>query len=142
MSIYPVDSPGGYQMTGRTIPIFDLYGVKPGFDAQRPWLFRDFDLLTFYEVGEDEMHDLLGLWNAGMWEWKWEDVEFDMGAHNRLLLETKEEVAKIRQRQAVAQEEMNRAEEESLKKWREEKASMKVDEGTVEKLLDGELNAA
>ena len=28
---YPVDSPGGYQMLGRTIPCFDYYGFKAGF---------------------------------------------------------------------------------------------------------------
>ncbi|KAI9689397.1 MAG: hypothetical protein M1822_010048 [Bathelium mastoideum] len=136
MSIYPVDSPGGYQMTGRTVPIFDAYGVKPGFAADRPWLFRDFDLLTYYEVGEEEMRELLRRWETGRWLWEWEEAEFDMAEHNRLLVETKEEVARIRQRQAVAQEEMNQAEEESLRIWREEKAKMKVDEGTVEKLLD------
>lgn len=32
MSIYLVDSPGGYQMTGRTIPCFDYYAQKPGFN--------------------------------------------------------------------------------------------------------------
>ncbi|KAL9097724.1 MAG: hypothetical protein Q9165_000050 [Trypethelium subeluteriae] len=136
MSIYPVDSPGGYQMTGRTIPIFDLYGAKPGFAKNRPWLFRDFDLLTYYEVDEEEMRDLLRQWETGRWLWSWEEVEFDMEEHNRLLVETKEEVKVIRERQAAAQEEMNQAEEESLRKWREEKDKNKVDDATVEKLLD------
>ena len=139
MSIYPVDSPGGYQMTGRTIPIFDTYGSKPGFARDQPWLFRDFDLLTFYEVSEEEMAALLQKWDARLWTWEWEEVEFDMAAHNRLLEETEEEVRGIREKQAVAQEEMNQAEEQSLRRWREEKASMKVDEGTVGKLLDGKL---
>ena len=139
MSIYPVDSPGGYQMTGRTVPIFDAYGRKPGFAPDRPWLFRDFDLLTYYEVSEEDMAELLQRWETGRYVWEWEEVEFDMAEHNRLLEDTKEEVARIRAKQEVAQDEMNRAEEESLKKWREEKAKTKVDEGTVEKLLNGEF---
>jgi urea carboxylase len=136
MSLYPVDSPGGYQMTGRTVPCWDYYGYKAGFEETRPWLFRDFDILTFYQVSEREMDELLARWKAGKYEWKFEEWEFDMGLHNRFLEETREEVAGIRERQRRAQEEMVRAENESLERWRREKAESTVDENTVEKLLD------
>lgn len=138
MSLYPVDSPGGYQMTGRTVPCFDVLGWKRGFERARPWLYRDFDLLTYYEVSESEMEELLRKFRAGLYEWEWEEVTFDMAEHNGLLRDTKEEVRRIRERQAVAQEEMVRAEQESLARWREEKKSQQVDESTVESLLDGE----
>lgn len=136
MSLYPVDSPGGYQMTGRTVPCFDVLGWKKGFEATRPWLYRDFDLLTYYEVSEEEMEGLLQKFRAGLYEWEWEEVTFDMAEHNKLLEETRDEVRKIREKQAVAQEEMVRAEQESLARWREEKKSQQVDESTVESLLD------
>ncbi|KAL1613445.1 hypothetical protein SLS54_010607 [Diplodia seriata] len=136
MSLYPVDSPGGYQMTGRTVPCFDALGWREGFGAARPWLYRDFDLLTYYEVGEAEMDGVLRRWEAGLYEWEWDEVTFDMAEHNALLAETAEEVRGIRARQAVAQEEMVRAERESLARWREEKKSQQVDESTVESLLD------
>ncbi|KAI9708108.1 MAG: hypothetical protein M1820_004312 [Bogoriella megaspora] len=136
MSIYPVDSPGGYQMTGRTVPIFDIFGRKFGFEESRPWLFRDFDLLTYEEVDEKEMEKLLGLWKRGVYQWKVEDAVFDMKEHNDLLQSTAAEVKEIRRRQRVAQAEMVREEEDSLRKWREEKDRDKVDEGTVEKLLE------
>ncbi|KAH7025475.1 allophanate hydrolase subunit 2-domain-containing protein [Macrophomina phaseolina] len=136
MSLYPVDSPGGYQMTGRTVPCFDVLGWKKGFERERPWLYRDFDLLTYYEVSEQEMEELLQKFRAGLYEWEWEEVEFDMAEHNRLLRETKDEVRKIREKQAIAQAEMVKAEQESLARWREEKKSQQVDESTVESLLD------
>ncbi|KAF1942278.1 hypothetical protein EJ02DRAFT_179337 [Clathrospora elynae] len=135
MSIYPVDSPGGYQMTGRTVPCWDYYSYKPGFDTQ-PWIFRDFDILTFYQVSEQELDDLLGRFRAGKYEWAFEEVEFDMEEHNKLLESTSDEVSAIRKKQAVAQDEMTKAENESLERWRKEKAENQVDEGTVEKLLD------
>lgn len=140
MSLYPVDSPGGYQMTGRTVPCFDTLGWKPGFSATRPWLYQDFDLLTYYEVTEDEMEDVLRRYKAGRYEWSWEEVEFDMAAHNRMLNETLDEVRTLRSRQARAQEEMTRAEHESLAKWREEKKRFQVDESTVESLLNGAIS--
>ncbi|EMD92957.1 hypothetical protein COCC4DRAFT_139298 [Bipolaris maydis ATCC 48331] len=135
MSIYPVDSPGGYQMTGRTVPCWDYYSYKPGFDG-KPWIFRDFDILTFYQVSEQELDELLGRFRAGKYEWEYEEVRFDMAGHNKVLETTREEVRVIRERQAEAQEEMNKAEQESLERWRREKAESGVDEGTVEKLLD------
>ncbi|PVI05424.1 hypothetical protein DM02DRAFT_584445 [Periconia macrospinosa] len=138
MSIYPVDSPGGYQMTGRTVPCWDYYGYKAGFSASRPWLFKDFDILTYYRVSEDELDILLAKWKAGKYEFEYEDIEFDMGEHNKMLEATAEEVRMIRKKQYKAQEEMVKAENESLERWRREKAEHIVDEGTVEKLLEDE----
>jgi urea carboxylase len=135
MSIYPVDSPGGYQMTGRTVPCWDYYYYKPGFD-HKPWIFRDFDILTFYQVSEQELDVLLGKFRAGKYDWEYEEVEFDMAEHNKLLETTMTEVKDIRVKQAMAQDEMTKAENESLDRWRKEKAENQVDEGTVEKLLD------
>ncbi|CAI6302333.1 unnamed protein product [Periconia digitata] len=138
MSIYPVDSPGGYQMTGRTVPCWDYYGYKSGFSASRPWLFKDFDILTYYQVSEAELDVLLAKWRAGVYEFEYEEIDFDMGEHNKLLEDTADEVREVRKRQMKAQEEMVRAENESLEKWRREKAEQTVDEGTVEKLLEDE----
>lgn len=135
MSIYPVDSPGGYQMTGRTVPCWDYYSYKPGFE-ERPWIFRDFDILTFYQVSEEELDVLLGKFRAGKYDWEYEEVEFDMAEHNELLDKTAREVKEIRAKQAVAQDEMTKAENESLERWRKEKAENQVDEGALEKLFD------
>ncbi|OJD29029.1 urea carboxylase [Diplodia corticola] len=136
MSLYPVDSPGGYQMCGATVPCWDALGWREGFERGRPWLYRDFDLLTYYEVGEEEMEGVLRRWAAGCYEWEVEEVVFDMAEHNGLLEETRGEVEAMRERQRVAQEEMVRAERESLARWREERKREQVDEGTVEGLLD------
>lgn len=134
MSIYPVDSPGGYQMTGRTVPCFDYYAQKPGF--QKPWIFRDFDILTYYQVSEQELDNLLGKFRAGNFAFEYEDVEFDMADHNKLLQDTADEVMKIRAKQSEAQAEMTKAENESFERWQKEKAEHQVDDSTVEKLLD------
>lgn len=136
-SIYPVDSPGGYQMLARTIPCFDYLGYKAGFSIERPWLFEDFDLLTFYQVTEDELNKQLGLFRSGTYEFVWENVEFDMADHNKLLKETAEEVKGIRSKQAQVQEATIAAENESLAHWRQEKEKNKVDIGTVGALLAG-----
>ena len=140
-SIYPVDSPGGYQMLGRTIPTFDAFGRKRGFvpgpddekgdaaaklDAKlkgtiRPWLFEPTDLITFYEVTPEELDRSLREFNAGKYKFTFENTTFSMKDHNKMLKETASEVETIRKKQREAQAKMIKAEEESLKKWREER---------------------
>jgi urea carboxylase len=134
-SIYPVDSPGGYQMLGRTIPCFDYYGFKAGFTPDRPWLFQDFDILTFYEVSEADLNQSLELFRSGQYQFIYEETEFDMQQHNRLLADTAAEVARIRAAQRQVQEDMIRAENESLATWRADKARNKPDENAIESLL-------
>lgn len=128
-------------MLGRTVPCFDYLGYKAGFSITRPWLFQDFDLLTFYQVSEEELNKKLGLFRSGRYKFEWEDVEFDMAKHNEMLLQTADEVKKIRARQAKVQEEMIAAESESLAKWREEKEKNKVDVGTIDALLAGKCQS-
>ncbi|KAM0345924.1 hypothetical protein ACHAPU_005977 [Fusarium lateritium] len=50
MCIYATDSPGGYQLVGRTIEIWDSSLVHS--ESSRAWLFRRFDRVSFYPVSE------------------------------------------------------------------------------------------
>jgi allophanate hydrolase subunit 1 len=137
LAIYTVDSPGGYQMTGMTIPGVDILGSKKGYAPERPWLFEDFDQITFYKVDEEEYERQLALFQSGRYEYEWEEVEFDMAEHNRLLAETKDEVVAIRARQREAQREMDELEKELLERWAREKAEKGVPVDTVDALLKG-----
>ncbi|KAL8684872.1 MAG: hypothetical protein Q9218_008094, partial [Villophora microphyllina] len=135
MALYNVESPGEYQLTGLTIPGCDILGSKPGYSLERPWLFEDFDQLSFYEVEEDEYERQRKLWESGRYEYEWEKVEFDMAEHNQLLADTREEVKKVRARQAEAQREMLKREDELMEKWMKEKAEGKIPVDQVEELL-------
>lgn len=134
-SIYPTDSPGGYMYLARTIPCFDYLGYRRHFSPEKPWLFEDFDLLEFYEVGEGDFKSKLAAFDAGTYDFEFEATEFDMAEHNRFLTQVAGEVEEIRAKQRIAQAEMIEAENASLARWREEKARDKVDSGTVETLL-------
>ncbi|WP_424808137.1 urea carboxylase [Rhodococcus sp. 27YEA15] len=50
LCVYGMESPGGYQLIGRTIPIWSSYR-KTG----NPWLFRFFDRITWEPVTADEL---------------------------------------------------------------------------------------
>ncbi|KAF7547468.1 hypothetical protein G7046_g8993 [Stylonectria norvegica] len=63
MCIYATNSPGGYQLVGRTVEIWDprhlgesLRGHGTPMDTgTNPWMFRLFDRIKFYPVTEEEL---------------------------------------------------------------------------------------
>lgn len=123
--------------TGLSIPGVDILGFKKSYSPEKPWLFEDFDQITFYEVSEEEYEKQMAIFHSGRYEYEYEDVTFDMKQHNQLLEETKDEVASIRKEQAKAQEEMDRKEKELIEKWTKEKEEGKISMDTVEELLNG-----
>lgn len=142
MALYNVESPGGYQLTGRTIPGVDILGSKKGYSLSRPWLFEDFDQLSFHKVSEEEYEKQLAVFHSGRYEYEVEEIEFDMAEHNRLLEETRDEVVAIRKKQSEAQKKMDELEAELMEKWTKEKAEGKVPMDKVEALLNGMFSSA
>jgi urea carboxylase len=43
MCIYGMDSPGSYQLVGRTLPIWNKFLKNDVFTPGEPWLLRFFD---------------------------------------------------------------------------------------------------
>lgn len=138
-SLYNVDSPGGYQLTGMTIPGIDIFGTKAGYSASKPWLYEDFDQIVFYQVTEEEYERELALFNSGRYEYKYEDAIFDMAEHNKLLREVADEVAAKKKKQRVAQAELDKVESQLIQRWHEEKEGQEIPVGEIEGLLNGEL---
>lgn len=135
MALYNVESPGGYQLTGLTIPGCDILGSKNGYSLDRPWLFEDFDQLTFHEVGPDQYERELARFHSGRYEYHVEPTVFDMAEHNRLLASTREDVRAMKARQKTAQDAMRKHEDDLMARWMEEKAQGKVPMDEVEALL-------
>jgi len=126
-------------MTGQTIPCFDQLGVKPDFSPSQPGLFRDFDQITFYRVEKEELERDMARFRSGRYKFQYEDVIFDMSAHNRLLKRTRDEVTAFKSRQATAQAKMLALEKESMDKWMVEKAQNTVPTDEIALLEEGEL---
>ncbi|KAL2000305.1 hypothetical protein VTN02DRAFT_3295 [Thermoascus thermophilus] len=118
-----------------SIPGVDILGSKKGYSPEKPWMFEDFDQITFYRVTEEEYERELALFNSGRYEYQWEEVIFDMAEHNRLLRETRDEVAAIRARQRQAQAEMDELERALLERWQKEKVANEIPTDKVEALL-------
>jgi len=102
MCIYGMDSPGGYQLVGRTLPIWNTFLKNPQFAADAPWLLRFFDQVRFYPVSETELNQLREDFREGRASLRIEETQFDFAAHQQFLADHAAEIAAFRQRQAAA----------------------------------------
>ncbi len=55
MCIYGMESPGGYQLVGRTVQVWNTYNETAAFTDGKPWLLRFFDQVRFYPVTAEEL---------------------------------------------------------------------------------------
>ena len=140
MALYNVESPGGYMNIGLSIPGADILGYKRNYNEKKPWLFEDFDQITFYEVSENKYDRMLADFHSGRYEYEYESTTFDMKEHNQLLKDTKDEVEGIRRSQREAQAEMEKLEKGLLEKWAAEKRAQQPSTSTIEELLNGKVH--
>ncbi|AOA58151.1 urea carboxylase [Acinetobacter larvae] len=101
MCIYGMDSPGGYQLVGRTLPIWNKYQAHPQF-AQQPWFLRFFDQIKYFPVSEAE----LSLWRAdfeqGLRQIEIEETVFDYAAYQQFLLDQQPSIDAFQHKQQQA----------------------------------------
>lgn len=114
MCIYPMASPGGYQLVGRTLPIWNAFTRTGPFEAGKPWLLRNFDQVQFYEVSEDELEQLRTDFANGRLDIDISDVPFNMGEYNKMLASVSDEVAVFKAKQQEAAAEQNKLAAESV----------------------------
>ncbi|XOZ34582.1 urea carboxylase [Halomonadaceae bacterium KBTZ08] len=102
MCIYGMDSPGGYQLVGRTLPIWNKHLTNPQFEAGKPWLLRFFDQVQFYPVSEAELHELRDQFRAGELTIPIEEETFELVSHQQFLAENADSIAQFRAHQRAA----------------------------------------
>ena len=55
MCIYGMEGPGGYQLFGRTIQVWNSFRQTEAFTGGKPWLLRFFDQIRFFPVSHEEL---------------------------------------------------------------------------------------
>ncbi|MBB4929649.1 urea carboxylase [Lipingzhangella halophila] len=80
VAVYPVDSPGSYQLFGRTVPIYDALGRNSAF-AGSPFLIRPADRVRFVRVSEAELLETRRLALDDCYEYRIEDAPFSLAGH-------------------------------------------------------------
>jgi urea carboxylase len=102
MCIYGMDSPGGYQLVGRTAPIWAGLRDLASFHDGLPWLLRFFDRVVFERVSEDELAETRRELAAGRTEIDIRPGQFAYADYRRLLADNAHSIAAFQTRQAAA----------------------------------------
>jgi urea carboxylase len=113
LCIYGMEGPGGYQFTGRTIPVWNRWRTTPDF--QNPWLLRFFDQLRFHPVSPEELLKLRQDVPLGRHKLEIEETLFRFADYEAFLEAHASEIAAFRAtQQAAFQAERQRWEQAGL----------------------------
>ncbi|WP_245665308.1 urea carboxylase [Nocardia sienata] len=102
LCVYGMESPGGYQLVGRTVPIWSGYRQRAPFEAGKPWLFRFFDRISWYPVAAEELPALRADMAAGRYEMRTSVGEFAMAEHLGFLRDNATDIAATEERRQAA----------------------------------------
>ncbi|HJW76483.1 MAG TPA: carboxyltransferase domain-containing protein [Thermoleophilia bacterium] len=101
LCIYPMESPGGYQLFGRTLPIWNTMQSTRDF-AEAPWLLRFFDRIQFEPVSEDELETLRAAMLDGGHAVRIEEGTFSVAEYCRFLDQVSDEATAFKNKQDEA----------------------------------------
>jgi len=115
MCVYGMEGPGGYQLVGRTIQMWNTWRQSKSFRDGKPWLLRFFDRIRFYPVSTEELREAREAFPHGGYEVKIEEEEFKLADYLRFLDTHQSSIDQFRHMQREAFEaERQRWEEQNL----------------------------
>ncbi|MBB3593324.1 urea carboxylase [Rhizobium sp. BK529] len=132
MCIYGMEGPGGYQLFGRTIQVWNTWRQTPVFAKGKPWLLDFFDQIRFFPVDHRELADARSAFPHGGYPVRIEEREFSYAAYDKELLANAASIGTFKaSQQAAFDAERQRWKEAGLD-------SFVADEGTGES-PDGDI---
>ncbi|MCF1492846.1 5-oxoprolinase/urea amidolyase family protein [Agrobacterium vitis] len=115
MCIYGMEGPGGYQLFGRTIQMWNTWRQTPVFTRDKPWLLDFFDQIRFFPVSHDELMEARAAFPHGGYPIRIEDGAFSYANYAAELAENAESIGTFkRQQQAAFEAERQRWKDQGL----------------------------
>jgi urea carboxylase len=102
MCIYGMEGPGGYQLFGRTIQVWNSHRQTDAFIEGKPWLLRFFDQIRFYPVSAEELVEWRRDFPTGRRSIRIEQSEFRLADYRAYLAENAEGIAEFEARRKAA----------------------------------------
>ncbi|KHK89937.1 urea carboxylase [Novosphingobium malaysiense] len=102
MCIYGMEGPGGYQLFGRTIQVWNTYRQTEAFTEGKPWLLRFFDQIRFYPVSAEDLTDWRREFPNGRRSIRIEPSEFRLADYRAFLAENADSIAAFEARRQAA----------------------------------------
>jgi urea carboxylase len=95
-----MEGPGGYQLVGRTVPVWNRFHRTREFE--QPWLLRFFDQLRFFPVSAEELLDWRRDLPLGRISLDIEPTTLRMADHLAFLSDNKSSITTFRDRQQAS----------------------------------------
>jgi urea carboxylase len=102
MCVYGMEGPGGYQLVGRTVQVWNTYRSTRTFPRGTPWSLRFFDQIRFYPVSGEELLDLRACILHGRFDLKIEESSFNLRQYQEFLASISQQLAAFRSTQQEA----------------------------------------
>jgi urea carboxylase len=102
MCIYGMEGPGGYQLFGRTIQVWNTWRTTKVFEPGHPWLLRFFDKIRFFPVSAEELLDARAAFPYGAYDIRIEQGEFSYADYARDLARDRASIATFKDSQQKA----------------------------------------
>ena len=102
MCVYGMEGPGGYQLFGRTIQMWNSWRATDAFEPGKPWLLRFFDQIRFFPVGAEELLEARAGFPYGAYRIRIEETAFSYSAYQAFLAREKDSIGAFKARQQAA----------------------------------------
>ncbi len=102
MCIYGMEGPGGYQLFGRTLQVWNTYRQTDAFIEGKPWLLRFFDQIRFYPVSAEELVEWRRDFPSGRRSIRIEPSEFRLADYRAYLADNAQGIATFESRRQAA----------------------------------------
>jgi len=102
LCIYGMEGPGGYQLFGRTIQVWNTYGRSPSFAGGKPWLLRFFDQIRFFPVSHDELMQWRRDFPYGRRQIRVQEETFRLADYRRFIADHQADIARFQARRQAA----------------------------------------
>jgi urea carboxylase len=102
MCIYGMEGPGGYQLFGRTVQVWNSWRETAVFERGKPWLLRFFDQIRFFPVDADELLEARAAFPHGAYPIRIDETAFSYADYRKMLECDKDEIAAFKLSQQAA----------------------------------------
>ena len=92
MCIYGMEGPGGYQLFGRTIQVWNTYRQTSAFTEGKPWLLRFFDQIRFFPVTHEELTEWRRDFPLGRREIRIDEETFRLSDYRKMMADNADSI--------------------------------------------------
>ena len=125
LCVYGMEGPGGYQLVGRTVQMWNRYHSTQDFKDHQPWLLRYFDQIRFYPVSEAELLQLRKDFITGRFTLRIEASTLNLADYSGFLQQNNESIQRFKAKQTAAFD-------AERQRWKASEESESINENIIE----------